>query len=263
MSLPAPLSQILGVPSHPALRGLGGPGPDARQAQPRSPSAPYSRAWGETAQGPVPPHHARDPTQRPAPRDRASARSSRLQKRGVGPAGLLHPRSTSIAPPAAARLPLPSSVCPSLPPFLSPAGAGHAALLLGRSSPWPTRATLGQWLFGVECSPPRAHGWGSEVRARSPRGRRLGGGAAVAVPGSPDRAPLQRGYRERAALPGPPQHPVRLFGGAAQPRGEPMARSGGAYGQLACQRFSGQSRCDLQMQDRKESRPELRTAPAG
>lgn len=69
------------------------------------------------------------------------------------------------------------------------------------------------------------------MRAGSPRGRRLEGGAAAAVSGGPDWAPLQRGHRERAALPGPPQHPVRLFGGAAQPRGEPLV-SGLALGAL-------------------------------
>lgn len=65
------------------------------------------------------------------------------------------------------------------------------------------------------------------MRAGSPRRRRPGGGAAAAVPGRPDRAPLQRGHRERAALPGHPRHPVRLFGGAAQPRGEPMVSGAG------------------------------------
>lgn len=76
--------------------------------------------------------------------------------------------------------------------------------------------------FGVECSPPRTHGWGSEEPAGPPKGRRPGGGDAAAVPGGPERAPLQRGHRERAALPGLPQHPVWLLGSAAQPRGEPM-----------------------------------------
>lgn len=43
-----------GAPSHPALRGLAGLDLDACPAQPRSPSAPYSRALGEMAPGPAP-----------------------------------------------------------------------------------------------------------------------------------------------------------------------------------------------------------------
>lgn len=36
-----------------------------------------------------------------------------------------------------------------------------------------------------------------------------------------------------------------------------QARSGGSHGQMAHQHFSGQSRGDLQMPDRKESKPDL------
>lgn len=166
-------------------------------------------------------------------RDRESTRTSLLQPPGVGSPGRVCIPGRPIAPPAAADFPsLLLSVPPSLPPFLPasllPTGAEHSARpLLGRFSPWLAVPCLiphnfGTVPFGVECSSPRTHGWGSEERAGPPKGRRLGGGDAAAVPGSPERAPLQRGHRERAALSGLPQHPVWLLDSAAQPRGEPM-----------------------------------------
>lgn len=120
VSLPAPLLQSPGARSHPAFLGLGGPGPGARPTQRRSPSAPYSHARGETAQGPVPPHHARDPTQRRAPRDRASARTSRLQKRIVGPGGRAASQINSDCS-ARGGPTSPPFLCPSLPPSFPPA----------------------------------------------------------------------------------------------------------------------------------------------
>lgn len=215
------------APSRPALSGQGGPVPDACPEQPRSPSAPYSRARGETVLGPAPPYHARDPTQPPAPRDRACTRTSRLQKLGVGPRERAASRATRDCSARGGPISPPPSVPPFLPPSFPPASwrRTRCASSLGALFPLIDRRiplNLGQWPFGVECFPPRAHGWRSEARVGTPRGRRPGGGDAAAVPGGPDRAPLQLGHRERAALRGPPQHPVRLLGGAAQPRGEPM-----------------------------------------
>ncbi|XP_060478060.1 uncharacterized protein LOC132671361 [Panthera onca] len=105
-----PRSSGLEAPARARVRHSGGPlaPPTATRGVRRrrvlflrtTPGTPPSGGRPETARAPAPPG---------------------CRNGSWGPAGVLHPRSTQIAPPAAARLPLPSSVPPSLPPSFPPA----------------------------------------------------------------------------------------------------------------------------------------------
>lgn len=206
------------------------PGQDQRPAQSRSPSAPYSQ-----------PHSGEPGAQGPAPREgRASASrlgphpitgSPKLLELGHLPAaetgrGARRGACTPALPQSL--LPRPRSPLLPRPPLRLRPSRSPRLFSWGRSRPGPAFAprnfsTAGLWR--VECSRARTHGRGSEARAGTSKSRGPPGwdAAAAAVPGlCPDRAHLQRGHRERAALPGAPGHPLRLLGGVAQPRGEPL-----------------------------------------
>lgn len=126
----APSSSTLAKPRSPVLL--------LSEEAGRSPSAPYSPSWGRgDAHSQAPQHHARDPTQRPAPRipGRPHLPSRGRNGRGVRRAGgRCIPGGGGSA---RGRLPLPLSARPSLPLSLPPAaGTGHAEpLLWGPPSP--------------------------------------------------------------------------------------------------------------------------------
>lgn len=139
VSLPAPFLLSQGTQSHPALRGLGGPGRDARRAQPRSPSAPYSRSWGETAPGPVlrttpgtPPRGRRPGTARaPAAPGCRSGAWGPVACRIPDQPRLLRPRRPDF--PSLPRS-LPPSLLPSRPPAPDTQHFSWGALPLGPPS---------------------------------------------------------------------------------------------------------------------------------